>query len=100
MASYREENPGRNKYPPLSAHVLLSRKGMLNPGGATPKILISILATNPTYILHTMLEDIQKCWGIFAVFDLLHYMLLSHGSQAVQTSRFSVARVPMNTCEM
>jgi hypothetical protein len=25
-----------------------------------PKILISILATNPTYILHTMLEDIQE----------------------------------------
>jgi hypothetical protein len=28
------------------------------------------------------------------------YQLLSHGSQAVQTSRFSVARVPMNTCGM
>jgi hypothetical protein len=27
-------------------------------------------------------------------------MLLSHGSQAVQTSRFSAARVPMDTCGM
>jgi hypothetical protein len=27
-------------------------------------------------------------------------MLLSHGSQAVQTSRFSAASVQMNTCEM
>jgi hypothetical protein len=52
MASYREKNLGRNKYPPLSAHVLLSRKDMPSPGGGgTPKILISILATNPTYIL-------------------------------------------------
>jgi hypothetical protein len=25
-----------------------------------PKILISISATNPTYIFHTMLEDIQE----------------------------------------
>jgi hypothetical protein len=29
-------------------------------GGGTLKILISILATNSTYILHTMLEDIQE----------------------------------------
>ncbi len=28
--------------------------------GGTPKILISISATNPTYILHTMPEDIQE----------------------------------------
>jgi len=33
-----------------STHVLLSRKGRPGPGG-TPKILISISATNPTYIL-------------------------------------------------
>jgi len=44
MASYKEKNPGRNNYPPLSAHVSLSKKGM-------PKILISISATYPTYIL-------------------------------------------------
>jgi len=38
---------------PPSGHESLSRKGMAGPagGGATPKILISILATNPTYIL-------------------------------------------------
>jgi hypothetical protein len=28
--------------------------------GSTPKILISISTTNPTYILHTMPEDIQE----------------------------------------
>ncbi len=28
--------------------------------GGTPKILISISATNPTYILHTMPENIQE----------------------------------------
>jgi hypothetical protein len=31
---------------------------------------------------------------------MVNCMLLSHGSQAVQTSRFSVARVPMDTCGM
>ncbi len=40
--------------------MLLSKKGMPRPRGGTPKILISILATNPTYILHTMPEDIQE----------------------------------------
>jgi hypothetical protein len=45
---------------PPSTHVSLSKKGMPNPGGGTPKILISISATNPTYILHTMPEDIPK----------------------------------------
>ncbi len=30
-------------------------------------------------------------------FTMVSCMLLSHGSQAVQTSRFSAARVPMNT---
>jgi hypothetical protein len=33
-------------------------------------------------------------------FTMVSCMLLSHGSQAVQTSRFSAARVPMNTCGM
>ncbi len=36
------------------------RKACPTPRGGTPKILISILATNPTYIFHTMLENIQK----------------------------------------
>jgi hypothetical protein len=30
------------------------------PRGGTPKILISKSATNPTYIFHTMPEDIQE----------------------------------------
>jgi hypothetical protein len=38
---------------------MTSKLTLWNPG-ATPKILISILATNPTYILHTMPEDIQE----------------------------------------
>jgi hypothetical protein len=33
-------------------------------------------------------------------FTMVNCMLLSHGSQATQTSRFSVARVPMNTFRM
>ncbi len=33
-------------------------------------------------------------------FTMVSCMLLSHRSQAVQTSRFSTARVPMDTCGM
>jgi hypothetical protein len=33
-------------------------------------------------------------------FTMVSRMLLSHGSQAVQTSRFSAARVTMDTCRM
>jgi hypothetical protein len=44
MASYKEENPGRK-------NVSLSRKGMPGPRGGTPKILISISATNPNIYL-------------------------------------------------
>jgi hypothetical protein len=33
-------------------------------------------------------------------FTMVSCMLLSHGSQAVQTSRFSAAKVPMDTCGM
>jgi hypothetical protein len=33
-------------------------------------------------------------------FIMVSCMLLSHGSQAVQTPRFSTARVPMDTCGM
>jgi hypothetical protein len=33
-------------------------------------------------------------------FPMVSCMLLSYGSQAVQTSRFSAARVPMDTCRM
>jgi hypothetical protein len=33
-------------------------------------------------------------------FTMVSCMLLSHGSQAAQTSRFSAARVPMDTCGM
>jgi hypothetical protein len=33
-------------------------------------------------------------------FTMVNCMLLSHRSQPVQTSRFSAARVPMDTCGM
>jgi hypothetical protein len=36
-----------------------------------PKILISISTTNPTYILHTMPDDIQKC---------MRALIAQHGS--------------------
>jgi hypothetical protein len=51
-------------------------------------------------------QDTEQCWNIFVVsnllpsFTMVSYMLLSHNSQVVQTSRFSAARVLMNTCEM
>jgi hypothetical protein len=45
---------------PPFVHVLLFRKGMPGPRWGTPKILISISTTNPTYILHIMPEDIQE----------------------------------------
>jgi hypothetical protein len=39
MASHKEKNHGKNEPPPppLSTHVLLSRKGMLGPRGAPPR---------------------------------------------------------------
>jgi hypothetical protein len=55
MTSY----PGRNKYnnpPPVS----LSRKGMPGPRGGTPKILISILATNPWSAVCCYLTDYKQ----------------------------------------
>ncbi len=136
MTSYREENPGRNKYPPPSAHVSLSRKGMPSPGGGTPNILILISARNPTYISHGQLyvtisqvtstanikifsSDLfpwsAVCYYLtghkhckhqdfqLRSFPMVSCMLLSRGSQAVQTSRFSavlMARVLMDTCKM
>jgi hypothetical protein len=39
-----------------------------------PKILISISATNPTYILHTMPKDIQEC---------MRALIAQHGSALV-----------------
>jgi hypothetical protein len=50
--------------------------------------LISISATSPTYIC--------CLWP----FLMVSCMLLSHGSQAVQSSRISAARIPMDTCGM
>ncbi len=44
---------------------------MPDPRGGTPKILISISATNLTYILHTMLENIQ---------ERMHALIVQHGS--------------------
>jgi hypothetical protein len=48
-----------NPLPPLRMCCCL-RKACPAPGGGTPKILISILGTNPTYILHTMPKNIQE----------------------------------------
>jgi len=47
---------------------------MPHPKGGTPKILISISATNPTYILHTMPKDIQ---------ERMHALIAQHGSALV-----------------
>jgi hypothetical protein len=53
-------------------------------------------------------SDIEQCWGIFAISSLFPWSticcyLTGHErckSQAVQTSRFSAARVSMDTCGM
>ncbi len=47
-------------------------------------------------LLFSSLGYICRFWSI----PIVSCMLLSHRSQAVQTSRFSAARVPMDTCEM
>ncbi len=80
-------------YPP-SAHVLLSRKGMPGPKGGHPQDFDINIVVNFLFECH--LGYICHLWS----FTMVSCMLLSHGSQAVQTSRFSAARVPMNTCGM
>jgi hypothetical protein len=50
--------------------------------------LISISATNPTYICRLRSFPMVSC------------MLLSHRSQVMQTSTFSAARASMDTCGM
>jgi hypothetical protein len=77
------------------AHVSLSRKGMLGPKGAghPQDFDINIIVK---FLFEWHLEYI--CF--LRSFTIVSCMLLSHGSQAVQTSRFSVTRVPMNTCGM
>jgi len=72
----------------------LSTKGMPRPGGgATPKILISISATNPTYILHTMPKDIQ---------EHMCALIAQHDSALTALVAFwrSFTKVLMNTCKM
>ncbi len=90
-----KKNLAKINNPPPPAHVLLSKKGMPGPGGeGTPKILISISTTNSTYILHI---------GVYLPSPVFYhgqlYVVISW-VKAVQTSRFSVAKVPMNTCRM
>jgi hypothetical protein len=71
MASYKEENPSKKKYPPPLHMCCCLEKACPSPGGGTPKILILISTINPTYILYTMLEDIQKH---------MHALIAQHGS--------------------
>jgi hypothetical protein len=47
------------------------------------------------------IQILERDWDLrLRSFTMVSCMLLFHGSQAVQTSRFSVARVPLNTCRM
>ncbi len=41
-------------------HIVKDVVVIFSPRGGTLKILISISTTNPTYTIHTMLEDIQE----------------------------------------
>jgi hypothetical protein len=50
-------------------------------------------------------QILERDWDLgyichLRAFTMVSCMLLSHWSQAVQTSRFSAARVQMNTCRM
>ncbi len=54
-------------------------KACLIPRGGTPKILISTSATNPTYILHTMFEDIQ---------ERMRALIVQHGSALAALEAF------------
>jgi len=49
-------------------------KACPTPGGGILKISISISTTNPTYILHTMPEDIQ---------ERMHALIAQHGNALV-----------------
>jgi hypothetical protein len=60
MASYREENPGRNKYPP-SGHVSLSRKGMPGPGGHPQDFDINISNKPNIYFNKKLYIWISNC---------------------------------------
>jgi hypothetical protein len=60
MTSYREENLGRNKILPPGLRMCHCLRKAWPAGGGTLKILILISVTNPTYILHTTPENIQK----------------------------------------
>jgi hypothetical protein len=80
---------GRKPWQKWITHVSLSRKGMPSPSGrGDPQDFDINMSNNSTYIC------------CLQSFPMVSCMLLSHRSQAVQTSRFSAARVPMDTCEM
>jgi hypothetical protein len=55
---------------------------------------------NPPLSVHVSLSRKGMPGPGLRSFTMVSCMLLSHGSQAVQTSRFSAARVPMHTCGM
>ncbi len=80
--------------PTPSAHVSQSRKGMSGPRGGHPQDFDINIVVNFWFEWH--LGYICRLRS----FTTVSCMLLSHGSQAVQTSRFSAARVLMNTCGM
>jgi len=51
-------------------------------------------------VRHPQLSNSDIQWMVHRSIPMVSCMLLSHESQAVQTSRFSAARVPMDTCRM
>jgi hypothetical protein len=66
MASYREENPGRNKYPPPCAHLWLSRKACPAPvSGLLPWSAVCCYLTGHKQCKH---QDFQppRSWWIHA----------------------------------
>jgi hypothetical protein len=92
-ASYKKKTLAEINNLPPSAHVSLSRKGMPGLGGHPQNFDINIVVN---FLFKWHLGYI--C--CLRSFTMVSCMLLSHRSQAMQTSRFSMARVLMNTCGM
>ncbi len=99
--------------PSPSAHVSLSKKGMPGPMVLIVKRLGQcvieaeiIIGNNVSKCVFIFLFEWHLHWTTLGYichlrsFPMVNYMLLSHESQALQTSRFSTAKVLMDTCRM
>jgi hypothetical protein len=73
------------------------------------KVFWDLKGSHEVNLEHVEINKLIRSLGIklvvllfyrFRTFPMVNCMLLSHRSQALQTSRFSAAKVPMDTCRM